>query len=221
MDAAINILQWILFVFIIMAFILSTKFRNNKGLLAIQLYVILNLIDNSITKIILPALGIELTVRIASLIINLFSLIEFILMYYFLYFKIENIRLKKISGVCFLLYIGFCIFIWTFFKNGIFHASPDLFGIESLFIIVPCLFYIYEIAKSKFEKELKSDPYFIITCGILGYFSLQVPLEFSWHSLSNLFPNSDPTINFLNILMFSILIFSILRAYLCLETRKY
>ena len=76
-----------------------------------------------------------------------------------------------------------------------------LYGFESLLIIIPCLFYIYELLKSNLLISLKSDANFISTCGLLFYFSISIPTYFSWYTLYYLSPGFDKILTILIIVM--------------------
>ncbi len=61
-------------------------------------------------------------------------------------------------------------------KEFIFLFDPMLFGIEGILLLIPCLFYIFELLKSNLVIDLKSNPNFISTCGC--YFTLVSQSQF-------------------------------------------
>ena len=216
MDLAIDITQWLLFLSIIAAFLISSVFRRNKELRPIQLYIILLLAVNSVVMIFfLMDNKNENYKNLSSLIINLFSIFEILVLYYFLYFKLKNAWFRFFTLLFLPIYISLCFALWIMNKKAIFSFLPDLFGIESLLIVIPCLFHIYEILKTEFNINLKSNPNFIVTCGILFFFSVSVPIYFSWYNLYYLAPGFDKTLNISIIFLSSILNISFMKAYLC------
>jgi hypothetical protein len=152
---------------------------------------------------------------VGEVVLNIFSLLEISLLYYFFLTRIKNHKLR-ITIIFFLItYYSTCILLWTNRENSFYAFSPDLFGIECLLIVIPCFFYIYEILNSDLSINLNSDPNFIITCGILFYFSISAPSYFSWYNLSLMAPNILRILLLSNSIFYAILFFSFMKAYIC------
>ncbi|HEY1871058.1 MAG TPA: hypothetical protein VGG71_08370, partial [Chitinophagaceae bacterium] len=113
-------------------------------------------------------------------------------------------------------YISLCAFLWIIKKNYFFSFTPDLFGIENILVLIPCLLNIIEILKSDLKTDLKYDPNFIVTCGLLFYFSISIPTFFSWGALYYLVPGFEKILIMTNTTCSILLIVSFMKAYLCL-----
>jgi len=210
-----QIIDWIALIAIITTFIISLKSRNCKNLQPIKLYIFFSVVFNLTIKItdILPQT--KVVTNIAHITLNIFSILEFTLIYYFLYSRIIGVRFRKSMIVIFIIYIAFFIIIWTFIPNSFTSFIPPLFGFEGLLITIPCFFYIYEILRSDLTINLNSDANFIITCGTLFYFCISIPTYLSWHNLFYLAPGIDKILLLSNSIFYAILFVSYMKAFLC------
>jgi hypothetical protein len=215
MDMANQIIDWIALLAIIATFIISIKSKNSKDLLPIKIYIFLSVIFNLLIKItdILPQTN--LIASIAHITLNIFSILEFTLIYYFLYTRIIGARFRKLMIAIFIIYIGFCSIIWITIPGSFISFIPPLFGLEGFLITIPCFFYIYEILKSDLIINLNSDANFIITCGTLFYFCVSIPTYLSWHNLFYLTPGIDKLLLLSNSIFYAILFISFMKAFLC------
>jgi hypothetical protein len=139
--------------------------------------------------------------------------LEISFMYLFLYGLIRGDKFRVIIKFLYSLYILICTIIWVVIKKGIFITIPSLFGIENLFIIMPCLFYLYEMIKSDDIIDFKTDSNFMATCGILFYFSTTTPYFFGAYSLFKL--GLYEFFSLMNTVFYMLLFISFLKAYLC------
>jgi hypothetical protein len=215
MDLAIKISDWIFFLSIIMAFVVSLIHRENKDLRPIQLYIIVSLIVDICTE------GIELlsknnsAFQTVSIITNLYSLIEISIIFYF-FFKITKVKLFRICILIFLMsYFSVCILIWTGKYKALLFIVPQLFGLENFFISIACLFYAFETLNSNLLTNLNSNPFFTVTCGILFYSSIMTPLSFSYFIWANTAPELNKVVQIVNTTFYSILSISLIKAFLC------
>ena len=213
MEIANQVADWFSLMAILSAFIISLIHRKKKNLLPIQLYIIGSFIFNFIAKI-FDAFPKNLY-NIGEVSLNINSLLEISLLFCFLFVRIKGRRFRILILVFFLTYLSTCCIFWIIKKNSIFTFSPDLFGIECILITISCLFYIYEILKSDLHIDLQSDTNFIITCGILFYFSISIPSYFSWYNLHLMAPEIERILLISNSVFYTILFISFIKAYLC------
>jgi hypothetical protein len=215
METANQITDWFSLFVIIGALITSFVYRERKDLLSIRIYILASIIFNLIAKISdynPQYFGYNFTSEVA---LNIFSLLEISLLYYFLFTRIKS-RKFRITIIFFLFsYYSTCIIFWIMKKNSFYAFSPDLFGIECLLLVIPCLFYIYEILNSDLSINFNTDPNFIITCGILFYFSISVPSYFSWYNLRLIAPSILRILILSNSIFYTILFFSFMKAFIC------
>jgi hypothetical protein len=212
MDFAINLSEWLNIIIILVTFIISIIRREKKDLFPIQLYIIASLVNNVILKIYDFVPNNYPYFKITSVATNIYSLIEISLLYFFLYKIIRSKRFRILMIIFYLIYFSICFLRWVL-NNEIFRATPSLFGIENIFLTIACLFYIYEIIKSDNYLDFKTDSKFLVTCGMLFYFSITTPFFFSiTHlALKGLFY----IIILFNMMFYILLYISFMKAYLC------
>ena len=210
-----QIVDWLTLIAIIITFVISINHLDKTQLLPIQIYIFLSIVFNLIIKItdLLPQQN--STSNIAHIAINVFSLLEISLIYYYLYFRIRGRRFRKTIVVFYLLYFTICGIFWNIKPNSFYSFAPHLFGIEGVLITIPCLFYIYEILRTDLKVNLYSNANFIVTCGILFYFSISIPTYLSWYNLYYLAPGFDKLLLLSNSIFYGILFISFMKAYLC------
>jgi hypothetical protein len=214
MDIAYKIAGLVSFLVLIVGLTISNIHKDKRDMFPIRLYLILativyvvNIFDFLVRN--------AITEKLNQIVLNIFSIFEISLIYTFLFARIKRIRFRNLMVAFYFTYILICLTVWTTSKIAIFSFLPGLFGFEDLFITIPCLFYIYEILKSDLSFDLKSDPNFIVTCGILFYYSVTAPCYFGWLTLYYLSPGFDKIIILLDNIFFIMLNFSFMKAYLC------
>jgi len=215
METANQIIDWISLFVIIATLVVSFIYRTWRDLIPIRIYIIASLIFNLIAKIsdyYSKNSAYNFTGEVA---LNIFSLLEIALLYYFLFKRIKSQKFRIIIIIFLLTYYSVCIILWTIKKDSFFAFSPALFGIESFLLAVPCFFYINEILKSDLPINFNSDPNFIVTCGILFYFSISAPSYFSWYNLKLMEPNILRILILSNSIFYAILFFSFMKAFIC------
>ena|GEM_PF-1111047 len=214
MDLAHRIIAFLSFLTLIIAFILSIIYRKKKGLFQIKLYIILSIVV-TIIDIFFFLFKNGSPQKIDQAVINIASIFEVSLIYNFLFVRIKRKIFRISMIVFFIVYLSICTAVWTISKIAFYSFIPDIFGFEGLLITIPCLFYIYEILMSDLHINLNSDSNFIVTCGLLFYFSVSIPNYFSWYTLYYLSPGFEKILVILNISCFIILNISFMKAYLC------
>ena len=107
--------------------------------------------------------------------INIFTILEFLIFYYFLIKRIRSVFIKRLMRLFIFLFIFITAYFWGF-TNEFFQNPARLTVIESFLIIFSCLFYFYELFKYPLIKNLLSEPSFWMVTGMLFLFSSIVPL---------------------------------------------
>jgi hypothetical protein len=215
-DTFYRICDFIIFGTTIIALIVSIRYGNSKKyLFPIQLYIIFSLFNGLFLNILeqLPQKNIYYNVANAE--INIYSIVEFSIFYYFIHKNIHGKRNKNFLLFLYILYTSFIFFTWLRIHNGIFSSLPSHYGLGNLFITIASLFYIYEILKSDLINDFKTNAKFLVTCGALFYFSTTIPIFFLTNVLYALAPTFITLYNGINELLFSILFISFIKAYLC------
>jgi hypothetical protein len=215
MDIAITITYWILFLSIIASFVVSLVHREKKDLIPIQLYIIVSLLVNGILNIFEVFSIYRNNGEFESVIVNIYSILEITILYYYLYIRIKKPKFLITMKIFLIVYFSICTILWTIKVKGVYSFTPNLYGFEGILIIVPCFFYMYEILKSDFLLDLKTNANFIVTCGILFYFGITIPSYFSWYNLYYISPGFIKIIILTNYIFYTILFISFMKAYLC------
>ena len=215
MNLAINITDWIFLLSMIAALFISLFHREKKELFPIQLYIIILLLFNSVLKTIEILPKNNSSLKFENALINIFSIFEISIFYYFLFKRISGKVFHIIMKIFISIYFALCLRTWIPNPTGFFSYGPALFGIQGLFITIPCLFYIYEILKSDLEINLNADANFVAACGILFYSSITIPTYFSWYNLYYLTPGFDKIFIMSNSVIYTLLILTFMKAYLC------
>ncbi len=215
MDNTISILGWLTLGLLIAAFIISIIRKGNRQLLPIRIYIVVSIPTYLITNIISIRPINENYRNFGQLLININSILEIALIHIFLYTRIKSKLFRYIILIFFSVYFCVSSLIWLIVDKAFYSFSPDLFGIEGILILIPCLFYVFEILKSDLEIDLKSNPSFIVTCGLLFYFSITIPIWFSWYNLYYITMELNKTLLLAITISFIILIISFTKAFLC------
>ena len=186
-------------------------------MVSIQLYIILSLIVNLVTRIVIMLPENHPLKYLPMFVFNISSIFEMAFIYLFLYSRVSIAKFRMVIMSLFITYLLICLALWILKTNSIFSFAPVLFGIQSIFIAIPSLFFIYEILKSDFDFDLKADSNFIIACGILFYYSISIPIFFGWYNLFYIAPEFTKILVFSNFIFATLLIISFIKAYLCLK----
>ncbi len=215
METANNISNWLSLAVIAIAFFFTLKNSNRKNLIPIKIYIILSIVVNLIMNVLDSFFPQSHHINFEQAAFNIYCLLEISLIYYFLFTRIKGKWFRAIGSISFFLYFSTCVLCWLI-KDRIFYSfTPDFLWVEGLFITAYCLFYIYEILSSDINTDLKADANFIVTCGILFYFSLSVPTYLSWYNLHYLAPGFEKITILANSIFYTILFISFIKAYLC------
>src|SRR3984957_10749854 len=215
METAIHIANWLSLTVIVLAFFFTLQNSDKKNLIPIKIYIILSIVANLIMNVFDSFFPQSYHRNLEQAAFNICCLLEISLIYYFLFTRIKGKWLRAIGSISFFLFISICVLCWLLNDRIFYSFTPDLLGVEGLLITGYCLFYIYEILRSDINIDLKTDASFIVTCGILFYFSLSVPTYFSWYNLHYLAPSFEKITILTNSIFYTILFISFIKAYLC------
>lgn len=213
MEIALDIADYISLIIILSTLIISLLHQEKKELRLIQLYIIISLFANVILKILDYSIERIASRKLSNLFINIYSLLEISILFYFLRGIIKERRFRVSMNIFFLLYILICSIVWTFLNGGIFISIPALYGFENLFLTIWCFFYMYETMKSDLIINFKSDSNFIAICGILFYFSITTPYFFSIYTLNKI--GLQNLFYFFHSISYTLLFIAFMKAYLC------
>ena len=143
--------------------------------------------------------------------INYFVLLDFILLYFFLYKLLTSKKVRmgmKISFFTFILFILYSFFL----KDEIFKHPNIISLIEAFLIIIPVLFYINQCLINLPFKRLSDNPEFWVIVGVLFLFSTITPLFLVNTFFPQMLYGSIYTLNYVS---YTLLFICILYAFIC------
>jgi hypothetical protein len=190
----------------------SWIFRNNRELNPIRFYLLESIIS-MVSMIFIPHTAFGL--RIHHMEFNIFSFLDLSILYYYFRNLTQGRSLRRFLLGSFLTVAGICIYFWISPRFGISTFMPTLYGIQNLFITLPCLLYIYELFKSEEEVDLKTNPHFYIACGFLFFYATTFPFYMTYKTLYDITPEILHGLNSVQSFLSIILFFTILKAFLC------
>lgn len=149
---------------------------------------------------------------------NIFTLVEFILLLHFLLRSISSRQKRRITRGLEVLFLSYIIISWL--SNPASHVAitdfqPEVYVLGNIFLILPCLFYFYELFNGSTYVNLKNHPGFWVVTGILFNNSCAIPLFLLLGLIGRTMPTYTGLIYSLNFLLYSILFSLQIKAILC------
>ncbi len=207
--------DWIMMGITVAAFVVSIIFRKgDKRLRYITYYIIIALINDSLCVYSeLFVMNTRLKRRILSITVSIFLLIEVTIFFIYLY---QNISNRKMKNVTIMLLSFFFIFSYLAIGNSTFYYMSISWAdaLESLCLIIPCLFYFFELFKFPEIAFKKKESFWVIT-GILFYMSASIPIFLLSDYIKKNIPAYFDIVFSLNYILYSILFLLFIKAYLC------
>jgi len=116
---------------------------------------------------------------------EIYVMTELTIFFAYLYKNIVKVRMRIIIKIIFILFFLLisCISATHYFHYYD-HPGYSITAIESLFIIIPCLFYFYELFLAQ-QIDLRSHPSFWIVSGILFYNCCSIPIFLLFDYIQN------------------------------------
>jgi len=148
---------------------------------------------------------------------NLFLLIEIFTAFYFFLLVLEFPITKQITRWLLVLCLSALLVYWTLI-NGFFAEPIKVYILESVIILIPCLFYFYEKFKKNAVPVLLQEPSFWVAFGFLLYFSCTLPF-FLMESLFKETVHFGET-SFINYAGYGTLFLLVTKAFLCKKRQR-
>ena len=192
------------------ALIISIVYRSrHRDLRIFTWYLALALMEDISTLFALPVTP-ELNFRVFLAIILTFGflLLDFIVCNLFILRYIGSKLRRRIIRINGLLFFGVLTFEVTATRPK---TSAFFFVTDCVFLVVPCLFYFYELFSKLNLRPLKDQPSFWVITGILFLHACDIPLFLTVPFLEN-YQGAAYTLNYI---LFSIFFVLLIRAYLC------
>jgi len=153
-------------------------------------------------------------VRVSGLSIYVFIVLEFFVVYFFLFEVIRSRYFKKIMYILMALFISIIIYSW--YSEHPLSTTPISVSLtNSLCLIIPCLFYFYETFKSPPMVSLSKQPAFWIVTGFLFMITCTLPFYLLEDYIHENMLDLYVQIYILNNVFYCLLFLLISKAFLC------
>ncbi len=192
--------------------IISLIYRKNRKLNPIRFYLAESAVGIITTLFISQG---EHGRRIYDMSGNLFSFLDLTVLYYYFRSLTESRILRRFLMGSYAIITGICIYFWMSQEYGITTFIPLLYGLENLFITIPCLLFIYELFKSEEEIDLKTNPHFYIACAFLFFYGATFPFYITYKTLYAETPAIAVVLSSVQIVLIIIMYVTIMKAFLC------
>lgn len=146
---------------------------------------------------------------------NMFLLVEFIVLTNFLLNSTISGSIRRVTRIVSGLFLLCICLYWlggTASAPNFYNWSPQAFALESLLLIIPCLFYFYELFKLLHPVKLNDHPSFWVVTGILFYNSCSIPLFLLLPFIKNNLPSYYEIFISLNNILYGIFFLLLTRA---------
>jgi len=159
-------------------------------------------------------LGREKSLNIVALSINIYLLVELIVISYFFYENIKNPKIKK-TILLFNGSLSILLLIILIIKKDFITIHYSLIAAyEAIMILINCIFIFVQILEDDSNDSLRNSPDFIITAGIFFFFSITCPVFILNTYFRNIYFIYDK-IGIINNLGYLVLFLTILIAFQC------
>lgn len=149
---------------------------------------------------------------LVALLAVIFLLLEFSLLTNFLLKSIASKRKRRLTRLAASLFVIFTILIMTYWIHQHLHGDPPIFPMESIYLIIPCLFYFYELFEFPQQGNFRTLPSFWVAAGILLYHSCSIPLFLLTPVINHKFPAYSDATYSINYILYGILFSMLIRA---------
>jgi hypothetical protein len=191
--------------------------RKFKELKHFHLYPIASFLQASTSVISMLEFDKTTSHKICEFTINIFIVIEVILIYRIAF---NVIKIQKLRSVLILMlgaYALYTLYVWLY--NGGLFDSSKIVPFEVTVLLLPTSFYFFQIFKQPPTFDLPDEPAFWINMGILFAFGCQLPLstlEFFFQK----FVYANFYFYYINFLSYTVLYLFVIRGYLSRRRRE-
>lgn len=190
----------------------SWIYWRNRELNPIRFYLLASIVFMTVIGLILNTVH---NSRIHIKLFNIGAFLDISIIYYYFFSLAKVNSTRKFLLVSFLAVTSICIYFLLSPRFGLSAFMPVLYGIQNLFITIPCLIYIYELFKSEDEVDLKTNPHFYIACGFLFFYGTTFPFYMTYKKLYDITPEILLALNSVHTFLQIIMFLTILKGFLC------
>lgn len=148
------------------------------------------------------------------------TLLELMIFSHFYYQLVKSHSLKTFIILSNSLFVLFFILMGVsdknFYSKGISESTQSIvYTVEGIILLILCLFYFYELFKKLAVVNLKNEPVFWVSTGLLFFVACTLPYSLLENYMDRYYPNFSFMLYSLFYLFYTILFIMIIRAYLC------
>ncbi len=195
------------------------KRKNFKILKYFPIYIISLLIALSLNKLTVFADLRKWVLPIACYVDYFFTLLELIIFSHFYYYIINNSIIKKsilvTNGLFVFLFLYMGLIDKEFYQNISEATQSKVYTIEGVILLALCVFYFFELFKKLPFLNLRNEPAFWISTGLLFFMACTLPFSFLENYIGNYLPHLYDLLYPIFYVFYILLFATITRAYLC------
>ena len=191
---------------------ISWVYWQNPKLNPIRFYLIQNVVY-TIILFLLPNNDIDR--HIHNWLFNTITFMDLCVLSYYFWSISQQKKTRIAMFISFIIIISIHFYFWTHPIQGFSTFMPTLYGLDNLFMIIPCLLFLYELFQSEEITDLKTNPHLFIACALLFFYGTTFPFFLTYKKFYIVTPE---ILSILNSILNTLLIFkdlTILKAFLC------
>ena len=152
--------------------------------------------------------------RIQVLLLVVFMIIEITIFFIYLSRNINSHELRTIIKFIYLTFFILNFYLSVIHPSLFYNMASQFAVVESFCLVVPCLFYFYELFACKRIALINQSSFWVVT-GILFYNSCSIPIFLLEDYIRHKLAIYNDAVLALNYILYSILFLLFIRAYLC------
>ena len=202
-----------------LALVISIQKRKKyKILKSLPVYIIALLIVFIFTYLIDANLSYQI-VKLGEYIDYGFTIVEIVIFSLFFYKSIDNLVVKQLIIIFNIAFIIFSFYMF-FAEQGFYQTISQItqstvYTIEGAILLMICVFYFIELFKKPIILNLKNEPAFWISTGVLFFFACTLPYSILENYISRNYSELYYRLYSIFYIFYILLFLMIIRAYLC------
>ncbi len=148
------------------------------------------------------------------------TLLELLIFSNFYHQLIKNQAVRKLTVLTNLLFVLFFIYMGVadkdFYDKGISESTQSIvYTVEGIILLLLCSFYFFELFKKLPIGDLKNEPVFWVSTGLLFFMACTLPYSLLENYIQRYYPALSFALYSLFYVFYTLLFIMIIRAYLC------
>ena len=212
MQKTISLLFFILNALALVVAFLFSLIRKNKELRPIQFYLFFTMLFFFLA--LLKAQSATEGIDFYKL-YNIGILVDLSTLYYYFHTLLTRRSQRRWLLICLIVFVCLALYFWLGPMHAFARFWGTLYGLENIFVTIPCFFYFYQVFNSDVITDFKTNPHFFVVCGLLFFYATTFPFYISYNIMYDVTPEILKNLVIVNNLLSLILYSTIIKAYLC------